>query len=376
MSWSFKIGRVAGIAIKVHLTFFLILILGAIQWGQPYGLIGAVYGVVLMILLFVCVTLHELGHSLVAQRFGVTVREIILLPLGGVALLERNASKPWQEFLIAAAGPLVNVVIAILLFAITGAAAALGNFDGSALQMNSPPSLSAMLIWLLQANVMLVLFNLIPAFPLDGGRMLRATLAMFLSYQRATRIATLIGQAIAILLGILGVASGNFALILVAIFVFLGAGQEHIEGQARTMLETKQVGDAYNRHALTLDIGDRVSRVVDYILTSYQPDFAVMQGTKLLGIVTREDVFRALSNEARDIYVTGIMNREFVRVPKTATLDEVRTIMAAQHARVVAVYDAENYMGLISTEDISEAFAVLAYQQHQHQLQILQETKH
>lgn len=374
MSWSFKIGRVAGIAIKVHLTFFLILILGAVQWGQPYGLIGAIYGVALMILLFVCVTLHELGHSLVAQRFGVAVREIVLLPLGGVALLERNASKPWHEFLIAVAGPLVNVVISIILFAITGAAAALGNFDGSALQMNSPPSLSALLVWLLQANVMLVLFNLIPAFPLDGGRMLRATLAMFLPYQRATRIATLIGQTIAILLGILGVTSGNFVLALVAIFVFLGAGQEQVEGQARTMLETKQVGDAYNRHALTLDIGDRVSRVVDYILTSYQPDFAVMQDTKLLGIVTRDDVFRALSNEARDIYVTGIMNREFVRVPKTATLDEVRTIMAAQQARVVAVYDAENYMGLISTEDISEAFAVLAYQQRQRQLQTIQET--
>lgn len=374
MSWSFKIGRVAGIAIKVHLTFFLILILGAVQWGQPYGLIGAIYGVALMILLFVCVTLHELGHSLVAQRFGVAVREIVLLPLGGVALLERNASKPWHEFLIAAAGPLVNVVISIILFAITGAAAALGNFDGSALQMNSPPSVSALLVWLLQANVMLVLFNLIPAFPLDGGRMLRATLAMFLPYQRATRIATLIGQTIAILLGILGVTSGNFVLALVAIFVFLGAGQEQVEGQARTMLETKQVGDAYNRHALTLDIGDRVSRVVDYILTSYQPDFAVMQDTKLLGIVTRDDVFRALSNEARDIYVTGIMNREFVRVPKTATLDEVRTIMAAQQARVVAVYDAENYMGLISTEDISEAFAVLAYQQRQRQLQTIQET--
>ena len=374
MLWSFSIGRIAGIAIKVHVTFFLILILGAVQWGQPYGAIGAVYGVVLMILLFVCVTLHELGHSLVAQRFGVAVREIVLLPLGGVALLERNATKPWQEFLIAAAGPLVNVVIAILLFGITGAAAAMGNFDGSALQLNSPPSISAMLVWLLQANIMLVLFNLIPAFPLDGGRMLRATLAMFLSYQRATRIATTIGQGIAILLGILGVTSGNFALVLVAVFVFFRAGQEHVEGQARTILQTKRVGDAYNRHALTLDIGDRVSRVVDYILTSYQPDFAVMQGMKLLGIVTRDDVFRALSNEARDIYVTGIMNRDFVHVPHTATLEEVRTIMMEKQARVVAVYDADNYLGLVSTEDISETFAVLAYQERQRQLQV-SETK-
>jgi Zn-dependent protease len=367
MGWSFPIAEVAGIKIKVHVTFFLILILGAIQWGGPYGATGAVYGVVLMILLFVCVTLHELGHSIVAMRFGVPVREIVLLPLGGVALLSRNAEKPWQELLIAAAGPIVNIVIAVLLFGATGTATALGTLDGSALQENAPPSLSSLLIWLLQANVILVLFNLIPAFPLDGGRMLRAILAMLMPPQRATRIATAIGQVIAIGLGIVGVLTGNFALVLVAIFVFFGAGQENNQGYAQTVLRTLRVGDAYNKYALALAIGDRVSKVADYILTSYQPDFAVLQGNRLVGIVTRDDVLRALASSPEDAYVSGIMQREIVQVAASDTLDSVREQMAEKGTRVVAVYNGERYLGLVSIEDISEAFAVAAFQGRQSQ---------
>jgi Zn-dependent protease len=368
MGWSFPIARVAGISIKVHITFFLILVLGAVQWGTPYGWTGAVFGVILMILLFVCVTLHELGHSIAAQRFGIPVREIVLLPLGGVALLSQNPTKAWHELVIAAAGPLVNVVITIILFLATGTAAAFGSLDGSALQQNAPPSLTTLLLWLLQANAFLVVFNLIPAFPLDGGRMLRALLAMVMPYQRATRIATAIGQAIAILFGIIGVSTGNFSLVLIAIFVFFGAGQENAQGQARTMLITKRVGDAYNRHALTLEIGDRVSRVVDYILTSYQPDFAVMQGSRLLGIVTREDVLQSLGTNPQDAYVTGVMRREVTRVAATQTLEEVSNVMMEKSTRVVAVYEGETYLGLVSIEDLNEALAVLAYQQRHDQL--------
>lgn len=368
MGWSFSIAKVAGISIKVHVTFFLILVLGAVQWGGPYGVAGAIFGILLMILLFVCVTLHELGHSIVAQRLGIPVREIVLLPLGGVALLSRNPSKPWHELLIAAAGPLVNVIIAAILFAVTGTAAAIGSFDGQALQQEAPPSLSSLLIWLLQANIFLVIFNLIPAFPLDGGRIFRAVLALFLKPRLATRIAVGVGQFIAILLGVFGVATGNFSLVLVAIFIFFGASQENAEGQVRTMLITKQVGDAYNRYALTLDIGDRVSKVVDYILTSYQPDFAVVQSGKLLGVVTRDDVLQALASDPRDLFVTGVMRREILRVAPTLTLDQVRQQLSEQNARVAAVYDGDNYLGLVSAEDIAEALAVLSFQQRQDQL--------
>jgi predicted transcriptional regulator len=134
------------------------------------------------------------------------------------------------------------------------------------------------------------------------------------------------------------------------------------------MLVTKRVGDAYNRHALTLEIGDRVSKVVDYILTSYQPDFAVMQGNKILGIVTRDDVLRSLATQPGDMYVTGIMQREFVRVQMDLTLDQVRSVMAEKTTRTVAVFVGEEYLGLVSIDDISEALAVLAYQQRHDQL--------
>jgi CBS domain-containing protein len=217
----------------------------------------------------------------------------------------------------------------------------------------------------LGANISLVLFNLIPAFPLDGGRMLRALLAMVMSYSLATRIAGMIGQSIAIALGLFGVLSGNFLLVLVAVFVFFGAGQEQAEGRTRTVLTTRRVGDAYNKHALTLALDDRVSTVAEYILTSYQPDFAVMQGSHPIGIVTRDDVLRALASETADGYVTGIMRREITRVDANTSLDEVRQVMGDKQARVVAVYDGERYLGLISIEDISEAFALITFQQRQ-----------
>lgn len=365
MGWSFRLTQAFGIDIKIHITFFLILILGAAQWGVPYGVAGAIFGVLLMILLFTCVVLHELGHSLVAQRFGIPVREIVLLPLGGVALLGRNPSRPLHELLIAAAGPLVNVVIAMVLVAVAIGGNLLGLeafAEGRFLPgRGSPPSFTTLLQWLLGANILLVLFNLIPAFPLDGGRMLRAVLAMFMGFPRATRIASGIGQLIAIGLGVVGVLYGDFVLVLVAIFIFFGAGQENSAGQAQTMLATLRVGDAYNKHALTLEVGDRASKVVDYILTSYQPDFAVMQGNRLLGIVTREDVLRALASDTRDLYVTGIMRRDFLSVDADTMLDEVSQIMAEKGQRVAAVYRGEEYLGLVSIEDISEALAVLTF---------------
>nr|MCU0493053.1 site-2 protease family protein [Chloroflexaceae bacterium] len=366
MGWSFRLVRVAGIDIKIHFTFFLVLLL-ALPWGSQYGVQGVLFGVTLILLLFVCVTLHELGHSLAARFFGIPVREIVLLPLGGAALLSRNPSKPLHELVIALAGPLVNVVIAIILALVTGASLLAGGIDGRALLEGGATGLSftTLLLWLLQANILLALFNMLPAFPLDGGRVLRAVLALFMNYQRATRIATVTGQVLAVGLGVLALFTGQFMLLLVAIFIFFGAGQEQAESQAHTMLTTLRVGDAYNKHALRLEVGDRVSKAVDYILTSYQPDFAVMQGSTLLGIVTRDDVLRALASDHRDMYVTMVMRREVIRVDHNAMLDEVRQTMSEKNTRIVAVYEGDVFLGLVSIEDISEAYAVMAFVQRQ-----------
>jgi Zn-dependent protease/predicted transcriptional regulator len=370
MSWSFKIAQIAGIPIKLHMTFFIIILLGAWQWAgrSDDAVTGAIFGAALMVALFGCVVLHELGHSLTARVYGIQTREILLLPLGGVAQLSKNPEQPRHELLIALAGPLVNVVIALVLILI-GLTPQINLFayvmDGRGLSeiLNNDLSLNNFLLWLLSANVSLVLFNLVPAFPLDGGRVLRALLAMGLGYPRATRIASAIGQLLAIGFGLLGLFNGNLLLVLVAVFIFVGATQETAVAESKVVLTTRRLGDAYNRHVITLQNGDRLSRVVDYLLTSYQPDFAVLFGKKLLGIVTREDVMRALASQPADLYVSEIMKREVVNLDANLNLDEAREQLGEQGARVAAVYDGENFLGLISMEDIQEAFSVLMFNQ-------------
>jgi Zn-dependent protease/predicted transcriptional regulator len=369
MNWSYRLLTVAGIPIRVHVTFLLILLLGAYQWYGMVGTLGAAaFGATLMALLFVCVILHELGHSLVARAFQVPVREIILLPLGGVALMSKNPQKPVHELLIAIAGPLVNVLLAAFLLALLGLRAGpmllsqRGLLPGG---LGDTPSVHTALMWLFAANVSLFVFNLIPAFPLDGGRALRAVLAMFLGYRQGTRVAASLGQILAALLGVVGVLTGNFVLTLVAVFIFFGAGQETAQAEAKTVLDTLRVGDAYNKHALTLAVGDRMSRVVDFLLTSYQPDFAVLQGRSPIGIVTRNDVLAALAADSEDAFVTEVMRREFPRVDAAQTLESVHRALREAGARVAAVYDGANYLGLVGVDDIAEALAVQTFVQRQ-----------
>ncbi len=362
MKWSFHLVRVAGIDIRVHATFSLILAFGALQGASTHGAPGAAFGVLLMLFLFGSVVLHELGHALVARAFGVPVREIVLLPIGGVSKMEKNPEKPAHELLIAVAGPAVNVAIAVALYAAAGTARLRG-LDARGLVAGGPlePSAGTLLLWLLAANVSLAVFNMIPAFPLDGGRVLRAVLASFLGPKRATRTAAAVGQLLAVGLGVFAVLTGQILLALVAFFIFAGAGHEQAEEQARSVLSTLRVGDAYNKFALTLAPGDQVSRVVDYILTSYQPDFAVLQGTQLLGVVTRQDVLSALATDDRDPYVAGIMERDVLKVQAVESLDEVRRAMTEGGKRLVAVYDGERYLGLVSLEDLSEALLVVTF---------------
>ena len=361
MTSTSRLVTVAGIEIRLHVTFGLVFVIGAIQWGIPHGAAGAAFGAALMAALFVCVVLHELGHSLVARAFGLPVKEIVLLPIGGVARMDKNPEKPVHELLISVAGPLVNVAIAGALLAAAGAR--LGPLDaaGLAARLRGAPSADTALVWLLSVNVMLFAFNMIPAFPMDGGRVLRALLWMVMGFGPATRVAAAVGQAAAVGLGLWGLLAGNLFLVLIAVFVFLGAGQERAEEQARVVLGTLRVGDAYNRHALTLAPGDTIGRVVDYILTSYQPDFAVVQGGALLGVVTRADVLKSLATETHDVYVAGVMNRGVPRLDADAPLNDARRVLQEKGARVAAVYRGETYLGLVSQEDLAEALLVVAF---------------
>jgi Zn-dependent protease len=227
MSWSIKFARVAGIDLKIHFTFLLFLIWIGFTYLSIGGVPAARNGVLFILLLFGCVLLHELGHALTAQTFDIRTTDITLLPIGGVARLERIPEEPKQELLIAIAGPLVNVVIAFLLIFYLGRRASMSDFE----DLNTPRV--AMLSKLASVNIGLVLFNLIPAFPMDGGRILRSILAMRTNYVRATEIAARIGQALAVVFGIIGFFLRNFFLVFIAFFVYTGAAQEAAMARAR-----------------------------------------------------------------------------------------------------------------------------------------------
>jgi CBS domain-containing protein len=223
-----------------------------------------------------------------------------------------------------------------------------------------------MILWLFAANISLAVFNMIPAFPLDGGRVLRAFLAMFMSFSTATAVAATIGQFAAIGLGILGILNGNFILILIAVFVFFSAERETVQASSQAVLRRRRIGDTYNRYALSLNVNDRVSRVIDYLLTSYQPDFAVIENNQLVGTVTRRDVFNALATYSHDPQVTEVMRRDFLTVQADRPLDEVYALMTERGERLVAVFNGTDYLGLVSLEDLNEAMAILAFLEKQH----------
>ena len=241
MRWSIKIARIAGTEVRIHITFLLFLAWIGFSYYQMGGAAAAIPGVLFVLALFGCVLLHEFGHALAARAFGIPTPDITLLPIGGVARLQRMPDKPWQELIVAIAGPLVNVVIALVLLPFLGRPAGLENIE----QMEHPGV--GMLPKLVSVNIMLVLFNLIPAFPMDGGRVLRSLLAMTLPYGRATQIAAWIGQALAFVFGFIGLFS-NPLLIFIAFFIFLGAQQEAAMAQMKDLSLNQRVGEAMVTH--------------------------------------------------------------------------------------------------------------------------------
>lgn len=362
MRWSLHLGTVRGIAVRVHVTFLVIVMAAAATWAG-HGPVGMAYGAALVLLLFGCVTLHEFGHAFVAQYYGLPVRDIVLLPIGGVAVLSRQTRNPRHELAIAAAGPAVTLGIVLVLAPVLWMLGEpLGLAPSLARVRPDGISLAGTLQWLLGANIGLLAFNLIPAFPLDGGRILRGLLGLWTDWSVATRCATALGQALAAVMGVAGVVRGEPMLVVIAALVFFAAGAAQADERREGVLGDLRVGDACNRYALCLGETDRISTVVRYLLTSYQPDFAVMRGPHLSGIVSRGDVLQALARYWGDLPVYTIM-RDCPRVTAGASLAEVRHALAEQDAAVAAVFDEGAYIGLVSLEDIAEAESVLRFTQ-------------
>ena len=348
MKWSFKIARVAGIDVYMHTTFLILVgFVGLSYWFNEQSVPAVVEGIAFLLALFGSVLLHEFGHALTARRYGIQTRDITLLPIGGVARLERMPDKPMQEFWVALAGPAVNVVIAFVLAAvmlITGTMEPITTMnvtDGSFLGR------------LLMVNLSLFLFNLIPAFPMDGGRVLRALLASRLEYTRATQIAATIGQGIALIFGFIGLFSNPF-LLFIALFVWIGAAQEASMVQVKSALSGIPVSRAMLTNFETLSPTDPLSRPVQMILAGAQQDFPVVADGAVVGILTRDELIRALTEHNESTYVSFVMRKTFQTIDSSQMLESVSQQIQESGQRILPVVHGGSLVGLITMENIGE----------------------
>jgi Zn-dependent protease/CBS domain-containing protein len=348
MKWSWKIGRFAGIDVYIHTTFLLLIaFFGFSYWQQTRTVSGTVEGLAFLLALFLSVVLHEYGHALTARRYGIRTRDITLLPIGGVARLERMPDKPLQELWVALAGPAVNLVIAALLFIYLVVSNTFVPMTG--LTLTGGPFVER----LLSVNLSLMLFNLIPAFPMDGGRVLRALLALRLDHVRATQIAATIGQGMAFLLGIIGLFS-NPMLIFIALFVWIGAQQEASMAQMKSALGGIPVREAMLTEFKTLRPLDTLQQAVEHILAGTQQDFPVLEEERVVGILTRPDLLAALSRHSEASRVNAVMRRDFETVHPGDMLEAASLRMQACGCPVFPVVQDGRLVGLLTMENIGE----------------------
>jgi Zn-dependent protease/CBS domain-containing protein len=353
MKWSLKLGRFAGIDVFVHWTF--VLLLGWIfvaQFGHGGDAVAALRVVAFLLSLFGCVVLHEYGHALTARRYGIRTRDITLLPIGGVATLERMPENPRQELWVSLAGPAVNLVIAAALFAV------LLVIRGSA-PIETILLSDGFLPRLMSVNIFLAVFNLLPAFPMDGGRVLRAVLATRLGRRRATQIAANVGQAMAIALGVLGFfVVGNPLLIFIAIFVYLGAQGEAQMVELTSIIRGLEVRDAMLTRFRTLSDADALGVAVDQLLAGSQQDFPVLDGTNIAGILRRQDLVKALAEHGRDASVGSAMCRECHPIAADVPLERAFEKLQQHGCSAVPVLENSRLIGLLTLENISELVMV------------------
>jgi Zn-dependent protease/CBS domain-containing protein len=358
MRWSFKIGRIVGIDVYMHFTFLLLLGFVALaNWTVERTAAAAVSGVVFFLLLFACVLLHECGHALAARRYGIPTRDITLLPIGGVARLDRMPDKPIQELWVAVAGPLVNVVIAG------------GLLIGLLLKGGWHPDLSQMLNTtrgalierLIAVNLFLVIFNMLPAFPMDGGRVLRALLALKMPYARATNIAASIGQAMAFLFGFIGLF-GNPLLLFIALFVWIGAAQEAAAAHMKASLEGYRVRDAMLTDFRVLHPEQTMGDAARLILAGSQQDFPVLESNgRVIGMLMHDDLFKALQQGGESTPVGSVMRRELDPLQDDELLENaIRPTGPSENGFTRPVLRRDELIGMLTAENVGEFLMIRA----------------
>jgi stage IV sporulation protein FB len=353
MFWSVNIGSIAGTAIRIHFTFLLFLVWIFVASWISGGQAAAWGGLIFMLLLFACVLAHEFGHIFTARAFGVPTPDVTLLPIGGVARLARIPEKPSEEFLVAIAGPLVNVAIT----------AGLVLFGGAHLDLTQLATMESTKISLIdrlaEVNLFLALFNMIPAFPMDGGRVLRALLAIKLGHVRATEIAAAIGQLVAFALGFLGLF-GNPLLIFIAVFVYLAASSEAHLVAVRAMTRDVPVSAAMMTEFATLTPDEHIDAAIETLLRTSQSEFPVIDdGHRLVGLLDRDGMIRALKTLGPDARVAQAMATDVPTVGNRSRLEDAFRILQEKSAPAVGVVDiAGRLVGLITSETVSEMLMV------------------
>ena len=358
MGGALKIGRVAGIDLKVHWTFFLLLAFFAFAGYQGGGgLANALVTALVIVALFVCVVLHEYGHSLVAQRLGIEIEDITVLPIGGVARLKSLPERPIDEVKIAVAGPLVNVVLAPIFFAVALLLGA-GPLDIANI-VEGGNSLGQIFAYLGFINVSLVVFNLIPAFPLDGGRVLRGLLATRLGAVRATDISAAIGQFFAAAFFLVGLLGGNFLLALVAVFIFFGASGEAQMVRQHEQTRGLSVSDVMGTKPRTETVtpSHTFGQVLDSVIHGYQEDFPVLdEGGNLVGMLTRDEVMTAAHSPDRYTSVRDLMKTNVPTISSEADLfDDGLRILQQSGLRALPVTENGVLVGMLTIEDVGNA---------------------
>ncbi|HUG34706.1 MAG TPA: site-2 protease family protein [Anaerolineales bacterium] len=349
MKWQWKLGRFLGIDVYIHATFVLLIgWVGYSHWLEHRSLAEVMNGVLFILALFLCVILHEYGHALTARKYGIKTRDITLYPIGGVARLERMPDRPVEELWVALMGPAVNVVIAAGLFAYLF-------FSRSLVPINELTIASgSFLARLMAVNIYLVLFNLIPAFPMDGGRVLRALLAMRLEYVRATQIAANIGQGFAFLLGFIGLFSNPF-LVFIAFFVWIGASQEAGMVQMRNSISGIPVTRAMLTDFKTLSPDDKLAQVVALVLAGSQHDFPVVDATgRVAGILDRDSFMKALTQHGQSAMVMDFIRRDLPEVDSHEMIELALMRLQEANSKTLPVTHAGQLVGIITAENVTE----------------------
>lgn len=348
MRWSFRLITIAGIRIEVHVTFLLMVAALALfrRSSNPIW-----FTVAELLLVFLCVLLHELGHALAARRYGIQTREIVLLPIGGLARLERMPEKPGQEIVVALAGPGVNLIILTALAAWIAA-------SGESFELALQRAEQGLPEFLFAVNLAMLLFNLIPAFPMDGGRVLRAGLALAMPYPRATRIAAQVGQGFALLFALAGMFNRNPMLVFIALFVFMAAGEERALVQTRASLSGIPVSAAMVTAFMSVETRHELQHAVDLMLAGDQQDFPVLEGGRYLGMLARASLIKGLRDEGPTAPVGRVVRVDVEPVDASWPLERAVQVMRAGRHTAVPVTMRGQLVGLLTLENVSELLMV------------------